>query len=193
MPNYTVRYLIGSLSAASINRKLANALARLAPRGLRLEEIPIRDLPLYNRDFDDAYPAVATDFKQAVAGADAILFVTPEYNRSIPGALKNAIDWGSRPYGQNAFTRKPTAIIGTSPGKIGTAVGQQHLRSILAYCNAPLMNSPEAYVQFTDGLITDEGEVTREDTEDFLRGYIESFHEFISRVYTALPEEEGAQ
>lgn len=99
---------------------------------------------------------------------DAILFVTPEYNRSIPGALKNAIDWASRPYGKNSFSRKPSGVIGTWPGKIGTAVGQQHLRSILAFCNSPLMNSVEAYIQFEDGLITDEGEVTNGETAKFL-------------------------
>lgn len=187
MSTYTVRCLIGSLSTRSINRKLANALTRLAPDGLEMKEIAIGDLPLYNRDFDGAYPDVAKSFKQAVVDADAILFVTPEYNRSIPGSLKNAIDWASRPYGQNAFSRKPTAIIGTSPGKIGTAVGQQHLRSILAYCNAPLMNSPEAYIQFTDGLVTDDGKVTKDDTAEFLRNFMEEFHVFISRVLTVLP------
>jgi chromate reductase len=187
MANYTVGYLIGSLSSESINRRLARALTRLAPDRLEMTEITIADLPLYNRDFDSDYPAVADSFKQAVTDADAILFVTPEYNRSIPGALKNAIDWGSRPYGQNAFSRKPTAIIGTSPGKIGTAVGQQHLRSILAFCNAPLMNSPEAYIQFTDGLIADDGGVTKEDTAEFLRDFMEEFAGFIGRVYTVLP------
>jgi chromate reductase len=118
---------------------------------------------------------------------DAVLFVTPEYNRSIPGALKNAIDWASRPYGQNSFTRKPSAVIGTSPGKIGTAVGQQHLRSILAFCNSPLMNAIEAYIQFERGLISDEGVVTVESTRDFLQTYMAEFHGFITRVYTALP------
>lgn len=190
MASFTVGYLIGSLSKESINRRLARALERLGPEGLAMEEIPIRELPLYNRDFDGDYPDVARSFKAAVAGADAILFVTPEYNRSIPGALKNAIDWGSRPYGDNAVSRKPTGIIGTSPGKIGTAVGQQHLRSILAFCNAPLMNSPEAYIQFTDGLITEEGEVTAESTAEFLRDYMEEFHDFIDRVYTAIPRDE---
>ena len=101
--------------------------------------------------------------------SDAVLFVTPEYNRSIPGALKNAIDWASRPWGTNSLARKPSAIIGASPGKIGTAVGQQHLRSILAFCNSPLMNSIEAYIQFEKGLITDDGEVTNESTARFLR------------------------
>jgi chromate reductase len=112
--------------------------------------------------------------------------VTPEYNRSIPGALKNAIDWASRPYGQNAFARKPSAVIGTSPGKIGTAVGQQHLRSILAFCNSPQMNSIEAYIQFERGLITEDGEVTDKELESFLRNYMEEFQRFIQRVHMAL-------
>jgi chromate reductase len=120
-----------------------------------------------------------------------VLFVTPEYNRSIPGALKNAIDWASRPWGTNSFARKPSAIIGTSPGKIGTAVGQQHLRSILAFCKTPLMHSLEAYIEFTPGLITDDGQVTVPATEEFLRNYMKEFRGFIERVYTALPRATG--
>jgi len=160
---------------------------RLAPPQLALSEIGFGDLPLYSYDYDADYPPVARAFKEKIAAVDAVLFVTPEYNRSIPGALKNAIDWASRPYGQNAFTRKPSAIIGTSPGKIGTAVAQQHLRSILCFCNSPLMNSMEAYVQFEPGLITDDGEVTAEGTETFLRNFMTEFAGFIERVYTALP------
>ena len=132
---------------------------------------------------------MARALKEAIAGVDAILFVTPEYNRSIPGGLKNAIDWASRPYGQNSFSRKPCAIIGTSPGKIGTAIAQAHLRSIMAFCNSPLMNSIEAYIQFEKGLITDDGEVTNESTAKFLRGFMTEFHGFIGRVYTVLPRE----
>jgi chromate reductase len=116
-----------------------------------------------------------------------VLFVTPEYNRSIPGGLKNAIDWASRPWGTNSFARKPSGIIGTSPGKIGTAVGQQHLRSILAFCNSPLMNAIEAYIEFTPGLITDDGTVTVSATEEFLRTYMKEFQGFIQRVYLAIP------
>ncbi len=116
-----------------------------------------------------------------------MLFVTPEYNRSIPGGLKNAIDWASRPYGKNSFSRKPSAVIGASPGPIGTAVAQQHLRSLLGYCNSPQMNAPEAYIQFTPGLITEDGRVTRESTEEFLRNYMKELHAFIVRVYTVLP------
>ncbi len=186
MNSFEVGYFVGSLSSRSINRKLARALIKLSPPELRFREIPIGDLPLYNYDFDKDYPPVARQLKEAVESADAVLFVTPEYNRSIPGALKNAIDWASRPYGKNSFTRKPSAVIGTSPGKIGTAVGQQHLRSILGFCNSPQMNAPEAYIQFENGLITDDGEVTVESTRDFLRTYMAEFHGFITRVYTAL-------
>jgi chromate reductase, NAD(P)H dehydrogenase (quinone) len=174
MTSYNVGYFVGSLSTASINRLLSKALIRLAPPELQMTEIPYKDLPLYNRDHDADYPLVAREFKNAIAAVDAVLFITPEYNRSIPGALKNAIDWASRPYGTNAFTRKPSAAIGTSPGKIGTAIGQQHLRRILSFCNSPQMNSIEAYVQFEPGLITDDGEVTNDTTADFLRTYMKN-------------------
>jgi chromate reductase len=187
MTDFKVGYFVGSLATKSINRLLAKALVGLAPKELQMVEIPFRDLPLYSYDYDANYPPAATAFKDAIASVDAVLFVTPEYNRSIPGGLKNAIDWASRPYGKNAFTRKPSGVIGTSPGKIGTAVGQQHLRSILAFCNSPLMNSIEAYIQFERGLITDDGRVTNKGTEDFLRNYMTEFHGFIERVYTVLP------
>ena|SRR5678815_3492667 len=187
MTTYTVGYLVGSLATASINRLLAKALVRLAPPELQMAEIPFKDLPLYSWDYDANYPAIATEFKNAIAAVEAVLFVTPEYNRSIPGGLKNAIDWASRPYGKNSFARKPSAVIGTSPGKIGTAIGQQHLRSILAFCNSPQMNSVEAYIQFERGLITDDGRVTNESTEEFLRQYMQEFAAFIARVYTVLP------
>ena len=172
MVTYNVGYFVGSLAKASINRKLALALVRVAPRELQLREIPFAELPLYSYDYDADFPPVARALKDAIAAVDAVLFVTPEYNRSIPGALKNAIDWASRPYGKNSFTRKPSGVIGTSPGKIGTAVGQQHLRSILAFCNSPLMNSIEAYVQYTPGLINDDGEVTDDSVAEFLRSYM---------------------
>ena len=184
---YSVGYFVGSLASKSINRKLAHALVRLAPKELQLSEIAFADLPLYSYDYDADYPAVARAFKDAIARVDAVLFVTPEYNRSIPGALKNAIDWASRPYGTNSFSRKPSAVIGTSPGKIGTAVGQQHLRSILGFCNSPQMNSIEAYIQFTPGLIDEHDQVTDDSTAEFLRGYMAEFLAFIGRVYTVLP------
>ena len=187
MSTFTVGYFVGSLAKASINRKLALALTRLAPAELQLREIPIRDLPLYSYDYDKDYPPAGRALKDAIASVDAVLFVTPEYNRSIPGALKNAIDWASRPWGTNSFARKPSAIVGTSPGKIGTAVAQQHLRSILAFCNSPLMNAIEAYIEFTPNLVTDEGEVTNDSTREFLASYMQEFHAFIERVYMALP------
>ncbi len=119
MTTYKVGYFVGSLAKGSINRKLAKALVRLAPAELDMMEIPIKDLPLYSYDYDADFPPAARAFKDAIAAVDAVLFVTPEYNRSIPGGLKNAIDWASRPYGKNSFTRKPSAVIGTSPGAIG--------------------------------------------------------------------------
>lgn len=189
MSAYSVGYLVGSLSRNSLNRKLANGLVRLAPPQLTLREIPIGDLPLYSYDYDADYPPPARALKDAIAAVDAVLFVTPEYNRSIPGPLKNAIDWASRPKGQNSFYHKPSATIGTSPGKIGTAVGQQHLKSILSYCNSPQMNVMEAYIQFTPGLVTDDGEVTVESTANFLRTFMTEFRDFIRRVYTALPRD----
>jgi len=130
---------------------------------------------------------VAVAFKDAIALADAVLFVTPEYNRSIPGGLKNAIDWASRPYGKNSFARKPSAVIGASPGKIGTAVAQQSLRSVLSFCNSPQMGAPEAYIQFTPDLIDHDGNVSDPKVEEFLRGYMEEFAGFIKRVTTVLP------
>ena len=187
MTSFKVGYFVGSLATASINRLLAKALVRVAPPELHMTEIPFKDLPIYSYDYDANYPAVATAFKSAIAAVDAVLFVTPEYNRSIPGGLKNAIDWASRPYGTNAFTRKPSAVIGTSPGKIGTAIAQQHLRSILAFCNSPQMNSVEAYIQFEKGLIAEDGQVANPSVEEFLRKYMREFHGFIARVYTVLP------
>lgn len=183
--SYKVGVFIGSMAKESINRKLARALMRLAPESLELIEIPIKELPIYSYDYDADYPPVATQFKEAIAKVDALLFVTPEYNRSVPGGLKNAIDWGSRPWGKNSFASKPSAVIGTSPGAIGTAVGQQHLRSILSFVNSPEMAQPEAYIQFTPGLITDEGEVTVERTADFLKNWLSAFEVFIGKVSTA--------
>ncbi len=187
MADFKVGYFVGSLAKGSINRKLAAALVRLAPPELQMQEIRFGDLPLYSYDYDADYPPVAKDFKAAIAAVDAVLFVTPEYNRSIPGGLKNAIDWASRPWGQNSFTRKPSAIIGTSPGAIGTAVGQQHLKSILGFCNSPMMNAVEAYIQFTPDLISDDGKVSVASTETFLRNYMSEFRDFIGRVLTVYP------
>jgi chromate reductase len=189
MSGYRIGYIVGSLSTESINRTLAKALIRLAPKHLKLVEIPIRDLPLYNRDFDADYPPAGRALKDAIAAVDAVLFVTPEYNRGIPGCLKNAIDWASRPHGTNSFVHKPSAVIGASPGKIGTAVGQQSLRSVLTSCNSPLMEAPEAYIQFSPGLITEAGAVTDKSTEQFLGDFMEAFEVFVTRVLTVLTPE----
>lgn len=189
MKTYKVGYLVGSLSSTSINRLLSKALIRLAPPELAFTEIPIKDLPLYSPDYDADYPPAGRELKRVLAEMDAVLFITPEYNRSIPGGLKNAIDWASRPKGQNSFARKPSAVIGASTGKIGTAVAQQHLRSLLSYCNSPQMNSPEAYIQFTPGLITEDGVVTVESTAEFLRTFVTEFYGFIERVYLAIPRQ----
>src|SRR5215813_10851077 len=187
MSTYKVGYFVGSLATASINRLLSKALIRLAPPELAMTEIPFHDLPLYSYDYDTEFPPVARALKSAIAASDAVLFVTPEYNRSIPGGLKNAIDWASRPWGKNSFARKPSGVIGASPGPIGTAVAQQSLRGVLCFCNSPLMNQVEAYIQFKPGLITADGEVTDEATQEFLRNYMTELHAFIARVLTVLP------
>ncbi|MHA6670181.1 NADPH-dependent FMN reductase [Homoserinimonas sp. A447] len=187
-PPYTVGYFVGSLATASINRKLSQALIKLAPDELEFTEIPIRDLPLYSYDYDTDYPLQGRALKQAIESADAVLFVTPEYNRGIPGALKNAIDWASRPWGENSFAGKPSGVIGGSIGGIGTAVAQQSLRSALSFCDSRQMTAPEAYIHITEGLITDEGDVTNEGTAQFLRGFMESYLEHITRVLTVVPQ-----
>ncbi|MDR7184805.1 chromate reductase [Microbacterium trichothecenolyticum] len=187
-PPYRVGVIVGSLSRESVNRRLALAVQRLAPPELEFFEISYADLPLYNRDLDADYPQAALDFKEAVRSSDALLFVTPEYNRSIPGALKNAIDWGSRPWGRNAWSDKPVAVIGASPGQIGTAVGQQSLRSTLSFLNARQMTTPEAYIHFTPGLIEADGEVTVASTEEFLRTFMVKFLEYTARVLTVIPQ-----
>ncbi|WP_337006546.1 MULTISPECIES: NADPH-dependent FMN reductase [unclassified Microbacterium] len=179
---HRIGYLIGSLAQDSINRVLSKALVRLAPPSLDLVEIPIRDLPLYNRDDElDPVPAV-TEFKRAVESAEGLLIISPEYNRSIPGALKNAIDWGSRPWGHNSFARKPTGIIGASTGAIGTAVMQSSMRSVLSFLNAPQLNAPEAYITFTPEVFGADGEVKDAGTEEFLRHYMREFDAFVERV-----------
>jgi len=184
MATYRVGYIVGSLAIGSINRRLAKALIRLAPPELEFAEIPIKDLPLYSYDYDAHYPAAGRALKNALASVDAVLFVTPEYNRSIPGGLKNAIDWASRPPGQNSFAGKPSAVIGASPGRLGTALAQQSLRAVLGYLNSPQMNTPEAYVHLTPDLVTADGDVTDVSTARFLQRFIAEFQAFISMVLT---------
>ncbi|WP_222266147.1 NADPH-dependent FMN reductase [Modestobacter marinus] len=184
---YDVGYFVGSLSSTSINRILSRALIRLAPPDLRFTEIPIRDLPLYSQDYDADFPPEATALKEAIARSDAVLFVTPEYNRSIPGGLKNAIDWASRPWGQNSFHHIPAGVIGASIGAIGTALAQQSLRGVLSFCNARQLTSPEAYIRYSPEVFRDDGEVLDDATASVLKDYMEEFRDHVVRVLTVLP------
>ena len=177
----TIGYIVGSISSTSINRRLAKALERIAPEGMYLVEIPIRDLPFYSQDYDADFPQVAREFKQAIDLVDGVIVVTPEDSRSIPGVLKNALDWIARPAGEGSLNGKPTAIIGTSGGSVSTAAAQQHLKAILSHLNAPTLGQPEGYVQTLPGLFTDTGEVTNEGTAQFLLGYLQAFDALVDR------------
>ena len=179
---YRIGYLVGSLSTSSINRTLARALIRVAPDDLRFTEIPIADLPLYNRDLDEAYPPSASALKRSIEASDGLLIVSPEYDRSIPAALKNAIEWASRPWGHNSFARKPTAIIGASTGSIGTAVMQSSMRSVLSFLDAPQLNAPEAYITFRPEAFGAGGEVLDEKTRGFLAHFMGEYCAFVQRV-----------
>jgi len=185
MATHKIGYFVGSLASGSINRTLSRALIKLAPGDLEFTEIPIKDLPLYSYDYDADFPPEGRALKEAIEDSDGILFVSPEYNRSIPGALKNAIDWGSRPWGTNSFARKPTGIIGASPGSIGTAVMQSSMRAVLSFLDAPQLNAPEAYVKFNPDVFGSDGEVKDESTEAFLRHYMEEYCAFVQRVLAA--------
>jgi chromate reductase len=184
---YEVGYFVGSLSSTSINRILSRALIRLAPPELTFTEIPIGNLPLYSPDHDADYPPEAKELKEAISRSDAVLFVTPEYNRSIPGALKNAIDWASRPWGQNSFHHIPAGVIGASIGAIGTAVAQQSLRGVLSFCNARQLTSPEAYIRYSPDVFRDDGEVLDDRMASVLKDYMEEFRDHPVRVLTVLP------
>ena len=182
MAEYTVGLIVGSVSEPSLNRRFAEALVRLAPgTGLVIREIPISELPFYGAQYDKDFPAVGRAFKDAVDSADGLLIVTPEYNRSIPGALKNALDWASRPSGQSSLTGKPTGVTGASKGAISTALAQSHLKSILAAQGAPLVGAPEVYIRITDDFFTDDGAIAAEGTRDFLTGFLQRLHELIRR------------
>ena len=187
MTTYRVGYFVGSLSSTSINRILSKALISLAPQDMEFTEIPIGNLPLYSPDYDSSFPPEAMALKEAIAASDAVLFVTPEYNRSIPGALKNAIDWASRPWGQNSFDHMPAAVCGASIGQIGTAVAQQSLRGVLSFCNARQMTAPECYVYFTPEVFPESGEVTNDATRAFLTSFLGEFRLHTERVLTVLP------
>jgi len=172
---YRIAVLVGSLRQDSFNRRLALALARMAPSDFSFEHCVIGDLPLYNQD-DDAHQAEPVRrLKSEISKAQGVLFVTPEYNRSVPGVLKNAIDHASRPYGQSAFAGKPAGIIGISIGALGTSMAQQHLRNMLAYLDMPTLGQPEAFVQNKEGLLLDNGEIGVESTRKFLQGWVDKY------------------
>jgi chromate reductase, NAD(P)H dehydrogenase (quinone) len=177
----TVAVLVGSLSAHSINRTLAKAIAKLAGERFQFDYLPLGDLPFYNNDLWDNPPAAVTDLKTRVERADAVLIVMPEYNRSFPAVIKNALDWASRPYGQNVWTGKPLAVAGASPGAIGTAAGQNHLRAILPVLGFVLMGQPEVYFQFKPGIIDEHGEITDETSLAFLSNFVDKFVAWVDR------------
>jgi chromate reductase len=184
MPDVNIAVVVGSNRRASINGKLARALAKLADRKLAVNFLRIDDLPMYNQDLEVPLPASVARFKAEIERADALLFVTPEHNRSIPAVLKNAIDWAARPYGRNSWAAKPAAIVGTSPGAIGTAVAQQHLRQVLGNLGALVMGG-EAYVAYKPGLIDDADIVTDAGTRSFLQSFIDRFAGLAGRLAKA--------
>ena len=180
MSNKTIAVIIGSLRRDSFNRRLANALTKLGPTDFTFRPVGIGDLPLYNQDDDADQAPQVKRLKAEIAAADGLLFVTPEYNRSIPGVLKNAIDHASRPYGQNAWAGKPAGVIGISIGAIGTALAQQHLRNILAYLDAPTLGQPEAFLQMKDGLFEADGSIGAASRE-FLQGWMDRYVAWVKK------------
>lgn len=178
-----VAVLVGSLRQGSLNLRMAKALIAMAPPSLAPEVIAIGDLPLYNSDLDtDAPPAAWTRFRERMARAEAVLFVTPEYNRSVPAALKNALDVGSRPYGHSVWARKPGAIVSVSPGAIGGFGANHHLRQSLVFLDVPLLQQPEAYVGGADKLFSEEGELVNEGSRKFMGGFIKAYADWVERL-----------
>jgi chromate reductase len=175
--------LVGSLRKASFNRMLANALISLAPSSMKLDFVEVGQLPFYNEDLETAVPpAPWTAFRQRVKAADAVLFVTPEYNRSVPAVLKNALDVGSRPYGSSVWDRKPGAIVGSSPGAIGAFGANHHLRQSLVFLNVPAMQQPEAYVSHVDKLFDERGKLVNDGTRKFLQEFMQAFANWVETI-----------
>lgn len=190
-----VAVLVGSLRKASFSRKMAMALAGLGAPGLAMEIVEIGDLPLYDEDLEAAPPPAWIRFREAVAGADAVLFVTPEYNRSVPGVLKNAIDVGSRPYGKSVFDKKPAAVISVSPGAIGGFGANHHLRQSLVFLNMPVLQQPEAYIGGAAKLFDAEGRLASDDTRTFMRKFLAAFSAWIEanlRPAATMPADDQA-
>lgn len=175
MSKIRVAVLVGSLRKGSFNRHLARAVERLAPDDFSFDHVRIDNLPLYDQDFDAGYPPECQHLKDEIAAADALLFVTPEYNRSIPGVLKNAIDIASRPWGTNSFAGKPGGVIGVSVGATGTALAQQHLRNVLSYLDVAVLPQPEVFIQNKEGLFSDDGKIGNEGTQAFLQGFADRY------------------
>jgi len=180
MAKIKIAVLVGSNRRDSINRKLAEALAKLGAERLAFQFVAIEDLPLYNQDLEAELPQSVVRFKAAIAAADALLFVTPEHNRSVPALLKNAIDWGARPYGQNSWNGKLAAITGTSPGALGTAAAQLHLRQVLGILGVLPMGG-EAYISFKPGLVDADGAIADQSTREFLKAFIDQFAALATR------------
>jgi len=178
--------IVGSLRRGSFTRRLVVALSGIAPASMRIEIAEIRGLPLYDQDADDAPPAPWVEFRARVRRADAVLFATPEYNRSVPGALKNAVDVGSRPYGKSVWSGKPAAIISASPGAIGAFGANHHLRQSLVFLDMPTMQQPEAYVGRVDKLVDESGRVTDAATRDFLAGFVTAFERWARSARSAV-------
>ncbi|MGV3682995.1 MAG: NADPH-dependent FMN reductase [Acidovorax sp.] len=174
MSNVQIAVIVGSLRKDSFNRKLATAIERLAPADFKFTQLRIDDLPLYNQDDDGNQAASVLRLKSEVKAAQGLLFVTPEYNRSIPGVLKNALDHGSRPYGQSAWGGKPAGVIGASVGAIGTALAQQHLRNVLGYLDVPTLGQPEGFIHAKEGLFDADGNVG-EGSKKFLQGWVDAY------------------
>ncbi len=177
-----IGYVVGSLRTESFNRKLAQALIRLAPADWHFKELKIGDLPLYNQDDDGNQAPEVQRFKAEIRSVDAVMFVTPEYNRSVPGVLKNALDHASRPYGQSAWAGKPAGIIGCSPGAISTAVAQLHLRTILAYLDMPTLGQPEAYIYVKNGFFDEAGNIADPESRKFLHGWVDKYVAWVKRL-----------
>lgn len=179
MSQYKIAVVVGSLRRDSLNRKLANAIIKLAPKEFSFAYSEIGDLPLYNQDNDAAPTSAVNRLKNEITAARGLLFVTPEYNRSIPGVLKNALDHASRPYGQSAWAGKPGAVIGASIGSMGTAMAQQHLRNVLAYLDVKTLGQPEAFIYVKDGMYDEEGNIQNADTRKFLQNWVNTYVEWI--------------
>ena len=180
-----IGYVVGSLRQDSSNRKLAAALVKLGPPDFNFKELKIGDLPLYNQDDDRAQAAEVLRLKSDLRAVDAVIFVTAEYNRSIPGVLKNALDHASRPYGQSAWAGKPAGIIGASPGAIGTAIAQGHLRTVLGFLDMPTLGQPEAYIQVKDGFFDEAGNVANPETRKFLHSWMDKYVAWVKRLTLA--------